>query len=119
MYNVQLAQERDVKHLGLHFDRILAWHKHIFAKRKQLGINLTKMCWLLGRKSKLSISNYLLTNKAILKAIWSYGIKLWGTASNSNIVILERFQSKALRMIAKAHWHVPNSYPKGSPNTNS
>jgi hypothetical protein len=29
------------------------WHKHIFAKRKQLGITLTKMYWLLGRKSKL------------------------------------------------------------------
>jgi hypothetical protein len=45
--SVQLPQEEAVKYLGLHLDRRLTWHKHIFAKRKQLGITLTKMCWLL------------------------------------------------------------------------
>jgi hypothetical protein len=48
--NVQLPQENDVKYLGLHLDRRLTWHKHIFAKWKQLGITVTKMYWLLGRK---------------------------------------------------------------------
>jgi hypothetical protein len=36
--NVQLPHE-DVKYLGLHLDRRLIRHKHIFAKWKQLGIN--------------------------------------------------------------------------------
>jgi hypothetical protein len=40
----------------------------------------------------------------ILKPIWTYGIQLLGTASTSNIEILERFQSKALRMIIDAPW---------------
>jgi hypothetical protein len=75
--SVQLPQEGDVKYLGLHLDRRLTWHKHIFAKRKQLGITLTKMYWLLGRKSKLSSSNKPLIYKTILKPIWTYGIKLW------------------------------------------
>jgi hypothetical protein len=43
------------------------WHKHIFAKRKHLGITLSKTYWLLGRKSSLSISNKLLAYKVILK----------------------------------------------------
>jgi hypothetical protein len=47
--------------------------------------------------------------KAILKPIWTYGIQFWGTASTSNIEILERFQSKALRMIVDALWYVPNT----------
>jgi hypothetical protein len=67
--NVQLPQEEDVKYLGLHLDRRLTWHKHIFAKRKQSGITLSKMYWLLGHKSKLSTSNKLLIYKTILKPI--------------------------------------------------
>jgi hypothetical protein len=37
---------------------------------------------------------------------WTYGIQLWGTSSIFNIEILERFQSKALRMIVDAPWYV-------------
>jgi hypothetical protein len=60
------------------------------------------MHWLLGRQSKLSTANKLLLYKTILKPIWTYGVQLWGTASTSNIEILERFQSKALLMIVDA-----------------
>jgi hypothetical protein len=67
------------------------------------------MNWLLGLKSKLSTSNKLLIYKTILKPIWTYGTQLWGTASTSNIKILERFQSKALRMIVDTPWYVPNT----------
>jgi hypothetical protein len=67
------------------------------------------MCRLLGRKSKLSTGNKLPIYKAILKPIWTYGIQLWGTTSNSNIEILECFQSKVLRLTVNAPWYVPNS----------
>jgi hypothetical protein len=67
------------------------------------------MYWLLGRQSQLSTTNKLLLYKTILKPIWTYGIQLWGTASTSNIEILERFQSRALRMIEDAPWYVPNT----------
>jgi hypothetical protein len=53
------------------------------------------MYWLLGRKSQLSLSNKLFLYKTILKPIWTYGIQLWGTASTSNIEILESFQDAA------------------------
>jgi hypothetical protein len=88
--------------------RRFTWHKHIFTKRKQLGITLTKVHWLLGLKSKQSTNNKILIYKTILKPIWTYGIQLWGTASTSNIEILERFQSKTLRIITDAPWYVPN-----------
>jgi hypothetical protein len=67
------------------------------------------MNWLFGQQSKLSTSNKLLMYKTILEPIWTYGTKLWGTASTSNIEILERFQSKALRMIVDAPWYLPNT----------
>jgi hypothetical protein len=111
--NVQLPQTEEIKHLGLHLSRRLTWHEHIFTKRKQLGIALTKMYWLLGRKSKLSINNKLFIYKTILKPIWAYGIQLWGTAATSNVEILERLQSKALRMISAEYGNT-----EGSPNPN-
>jgi hypothetical protein len=66
------------------------------------------MHWLIGRKSELSIENKLLLYKTILKPIWTYGATLWGTASTSNIEIIQRFQNKVLRAIVNAPWYVPN-----------
>lgn len=104
-----IPQAESAKYLGLHLDRRLTWQKHIFIKRKQLGLKLNKMYWLMGHRSQLSIYNKLSLYKSILKPIWTYGIQLWGTASNSNIEILQRFQSKVLRQITNAPWYVPNS----------
>ena len=67
------------------------------------------MCWIIGRKSKLSMENKLLIYKNILKPSSTYGIPLWGTASYSNIEILQRFQNKVLRQIVKAPQYVPNT----------
>lgn len=106
--NHQLPQENEAKYLGMHLDRRLTWKKHIFTKRKQLGLKFQKMYWLIGRQSKLTLANKLLLYKTILKPIWTYGIQLWGTASNSNIEILQRFQNKVLRNIVNAPWYVPN-----------
>ena len=106
--NLQISQAEEAKYLGLYLDRRLNWRKHIFTKRKQLGLQLTKMYWLIGRNSQLSTENKLLLYKTIIKPIWAYGIQLWGTASNSNIEILQRFQSKILRIIVDAPWYVTN-----------
>jgi hypothetical protein len=86
--------------------------KHISTKKKQLDLNLRKLYWIIGRKSELSLENILLMYKAILKPIWTYGVQFWGSASNSNIEILERFQSKVLRIITNAPRYVPNAVIK-------
>ena len=73
---VKIPKVSDVKYLGMHLDSKLNWSKHIITKRKQLNIQKSKMYWLIGRKSKLSIENKALLYKAILKPIWTYGIHL-------------------------------------------
>ena len=54
------------------------------------------------------MDNELLLYKSILKTVWTYGIPLWRTASNSNIEILQQFQNTVLRVLVNAPWYVPN-----------
>jgi hypothetical protein len=67
------------------------------------------MYWITGENSELSLENKLLLYKSILRPIWTYGIPLWGTASQCNIEILQLFQNKVLRTTVNIPWYVPNS----------
>lgn len=107
--NTPLPQAETVKYLGMHLDKRLTWRNHIWSKRKQLNFKMSKLYWLIGRKSRLTLNNKLLIYKSILKPVWAYGVQLWGTASTSNIEIMQRFQSKVLRIITDAPWYVRNS----------
>jgi hypothetical protein len=73
------------------------------------GSHLTWIHTLQTSQNSLHSENFSYINKTILKPIWTYGIQLRGTASASIIEILERFQSKALRMIVNAPWYVSNA----------
>jgi hypothetical protein len=103
------SSTQDVKYLVLNPDTRLTWHRHIFAKRKQQGITVNQNVLAAWTKSHLITSNKLLIYKVKLKPICTYRIQLWGTASISNIEILERFQLKTLRMILDTLWYVPNT----------
>jgi hypothetical protein len=108
LHHIPIPQTNEAKYLGIYLDRRLTWRKHITTKRAQLGNKFRKMYWILGRNSKLSIDNKILLYKIILKPIWTYGIPLWGTASHSNVEILQRFQNTILRALVNAPWYVPN-----------
>jgi hypothetical protein len=97
-----------VKYLGIHFDRRLTWKDHVSSKRKQLHLQTCEIKWLIGRHSPLSLENNIHIYKTVLKPVWTYGIELWGCASNSNIEIIQLYQSKLLRTITNAPWYVNN-----------
>ena len=94
--------------MGITLDRRLTLKPHIKAKQKQLNIKSRRLYWLLGSKSELNLNNKLRIYKAILRPVWSYGIQLWGTSSNLNVDILERYQSKTLRLITNEPWFISN-----------
>jgi len=43
-----------------------------------------------------------------MKQIWTYGIEVWGCANKPSQAILQKAQSKILRMITNASWYVSN-----------
>jgi hypothetical protein len=53
-----------------------------------------------------SIHYKLLMYKAVLKAIWSYGVQLWGCAQPFNTKIIQTVQSEILRMVFNAPWYI-------------
>ncbi|PNF14490.1 hypothetical protein B7P43_G16423 [Cryptotermes secundus] len=97
-----------VKYLGMHLHCKMTWKCHITKKRKQIDLLTKQMSWLLGRRSKLSLENKILIYKTVIIPIWTYGIELWGCACKSNINIIQRSQSKILRMLVDAPWYVSN-----------
>jgi hypothetical protein len=105
--NVDLPQKSEAKYLGMHLDRRLTWAKHIKTKRKELILKAKQMNWLLERPTR-SIESKLLLYKAAFKPIWTSGIQLWVTASNSNTEILRPFQSKTLQFVLNAPWYINN-----------
>ena len=95
-----------VKYLGLHLDSRpgTSWKTHILMKRNQLSIRLH------DKNSKMSLENKILIYKAILKPVWTYGVQLWGVAAQSNIDIIQRVQSKVLRIITNASIYICKTY---------
>ena len=85
----------------------MTWKRHIVDKSKELKTKLKKFYWLMGRRSNLNMQSKIMLYKAILKPVWTYEIQIWGTASNSNIEILQRFQSKTLRSLIDAPCMLP------------
>jgi hypothetical protein len=67
------------------------------------------MYWLLGRSSELSIHNKIILYKQVIHPVWSYGIQLWGCASDSNIQVIQHYQNKVLKYIVNAPRYVRNS----------
>jgi hypothetical protein len=90
-------------------DSKLTWKQHIVKKRKQVNITIKQLNWLLGRRSNIAVENKLLIYKTIIIPIWTYGLELWGCVSKSKISLIQRSQSKILRMIVDALWYVSNA----------
>lgn len=92
----------------MYLDRWVTCHSHIWNKTLNFNLKTNKLNWLLGHHLKLSVQNKLILYKVILKPIGTYGIQLWGTAYNSNIKIIQRYQSKNCRQIFNTPEHVTN-----------
>jgi hypothetical protein len=106
--NIAILQSSTVKYIGFHLDSRLTWKQQIAKKGKQIDLKVKDLYWIIGHKSIMSLDSKVLLYKTIIKPIRTYGIELWGCASKSSIAIMQRSQSKILRMITNAPWYVTN-----------
>jgi hypothetical protein len=104
-------EEEEGKYLRLHLDTRLTWHKQIFTKQKQVAIAVTKICWLLGHKPKLSADNKLL----LYKAITALGYGFHFQHGHSRMFPVESLAHDSGCTLVRAEY----GYPKGSPKKKS
>ncbi|KAL4104430.1 hypothetical protein QTP88_019731 [Uroleucon formosanum] len=101
----QIPSSSNVKYLGITIDK--RWGPHLKQKRKTLNSRLHLLRPIL--KSKLPVHTKLIMYKSLLRPIWAYAIRIWGSAKPSQIRTIQAFQSFTLRMITSAPWFVSNS----------
>lgn len=93
-----IPPNKEVKYLGMYFDRSLTWTEHIKARRNQLNLQEKQLYWLLGTRSTLSTEQINYTNQCS-DPFGLNGIQICETVSNSSIEILHSFQSSIFRSI--------------------
>jgi hypothetical protein len=104
----EIIHTDSVRYLGLSIDRRQTWSTHIKKKRKSLDVRLKQLYRLIGRHSSLPIRHKLTLYNYFLKPIWLYGAQIYGSSKPSNMLKIQRFQNKVLRMITKCPRYVSN-----------
>ncbi|KMQ83660.1 reverse transcriptase [Lasius niger] len=107
--NIVVPLDNKAKYLGMTLDAKLHWKEHVKIKRKELDLKYSKLYWLIGRYSTLSIYNKTLIYNQVLKPTWSYGIQIFGCAKEVHRSRIQTFQNKVLRNIVNAPWYIRNS----------
>jgi hypothetical protein len=108
----ELAREPREKPFGSETDKEMGllgfWTLLIARYSKQHNVSETGSISILVRGPTTSLDSKVLLYKTIIKPIWTYGVESWGCASKSHIDIMQRSQSKRLRMITNAPRYVSN-----------
>lgn len=105
-YEIPVVQH--YKYLGIILDKKLSWAKHInHVKNKcEKGINMLKCIAKVssGTDPKIALMFY----RAYIRSIIDYGSTLYGSASHTNLLIIDRIQYKAIRICIGAMRSSPN-----------
>ena len=107
--NTIIKMSNIAKYLGLNLDTKLKWKEHIKIKRDECKYKISRLGWLIGRRSKLNIDNKLLLYKQIIRLTWAYGAQIWGCAAPTHLNVIQRVQNSVLRSIVKAMRYERNS----------
>jgi hypothetical protein len=68
-----------------------------------------KCCAISAERQKFDArKDKCLLYKCIIKPIWTYGVQLWGCIKPTHTKIIQRIQSKTLRLILNPPWYVSN-----------
>jgi len=100
---VEIKMEKNVKFLGVIFDRTLSWNAHVdyivekCKKRLNLLRSLTSTTWGSGKAALLTVY------RALIRSILDYGAEAFDSASAATKAKLDLIQARALRICCGAN----------------
>lgn len=98
----EIEYVQKIKFLGMYFDRKLTWSYHIkyVADKCQRDLQLLRV--VAGSNWGANFSTLKMLYLALLRSKLEYGSFLYDTAAKSNLIILDRIQYKAIRIMLGA-----------------
>ncbi|XP_034240200.1 uncharacterized protein LOC117644695 [Thrips palmi] len=94
--NIEMVES--VKYLGLIVDKHLNWKSHVKMLRGKLRCCLYKLSQL-SNCSPHNIVNMAYT--ALFESVMSYGLEVWGSASDTNLLPIKSLQQRAVKIVKK------------------
>ncbi|GBN45511.1 putative RNA-directed DNA polymerase from transposon X-element [Araneus ventricosus] len=110
LYRRAIPWRDSTKYLGVIFYKRLTFKQHITSTRQKINAVKSILYPLIGKKSKLSLSNKLLLYKSLVRPVMSYASLVWGAAAKSNIQTLESAQNIIALQLTNSPWFIRNRY---------
>ncbi|GBO34686.1 RNA-directed DNA polymerase from mobile element jockey [Araneus ventricosus] len=108
LYRKPIPCSNETVYLGVTIDKTLTYKNHITKVRDKFKAAKQKLYPLLGKHSKLSLENKLLTYKSLLRPLITYASPVWGAAAKTHLNKLEGLQNTTVRQITNSPWYLRN-----------
>ena len=96
--DICIEQVKSTKYLGIHIDRELKWDMHIENMCQKIG----RLVSFLGRlRYTINESNLNIIYKSVILPHFDYGDLVWQSASKSSLLLLQKLQNRAGRIIMR------------------
>lgn len=96
----KIPWSNSVKYLGIKFNKRLIWDVNTAQLINKANRQLTAIYPLINRKSKLNPRTKTNLYKIMIRPILTYGAATWCNASKQNLIKIQIFQNKILKIIA-------------------
>lgn len=98
IYKQKTQSKTSVKYLGVNLDKKLTYKTHISAVLRKTYTIIKMLYPLMVKDSAVSKKNKLLIYKMIIRPTITYAPAVWCGTAKTNIIPLQRFQNKCLRL---------------------
>lgn len=103
----KIKPKRYIKYLGLTIDRSVCWKSHIDTVASKINGLIKTLYPLICKRSKVNLPTKLLIFKQIFRPVLTYGCPAFCSASNTQMVRLQRLQNRVLRIITDSDRYTP------------